>query len=39
MSADVVTPTLPGGDIVAPSGRANRVPRAGASVVWRPQPD
>ena len=35
MTTDIVTPSLPGEEIVAPSGRPARVPGTGSGMVWR----
>jgi len=35
MTTDIVTPSLPGEEVVAPSGRPARVPGTGSGMVWR----
>ena len=35
MTTDIVTPSLPGEEVVAPSGRPSRVPGQGAGTFWR----
>ena len=35
MTTDIVTPSLPGEEVVAPSGRPARVPGSGSGMVWR----
>jgi len=35
MTTDIVTPSLPGEEVVAPSGRPARVPGTGSGIIWR----
>jgi len=35
MTTDIVTPSLPGEEVVAPSGRPARIPGTGSGMVWR----